>query len=144
MKFERSPTRLEERDRPMAPDLGLRLLAEAIGTALLVVFGAGAVLAALTIGKGKLDYAGLGSPPRDELSVYVVGPPVGAGLAALLYDLVARCQRVGVAAEAAQDAAGSVEGRRVAPGEDVPVGAEEVTRTGRFQGAGGDIGRARE
>jgi len=69
---------------------------------------------------------------------------VGAGLAALLYDLVARCERVGVAAEAAQDAAGSVEGRRVAPGEDVPVGAEEVTRTGRFQGAGGDIGRARE
>ncbi|MDQ6820466.1 MAG: hypothetical protein M3076_09065 [Actinomycetota bacterium] len=127
----------------MAPDLGLRLLAEAIGTALLVVFGAGTVLAALTIGKGKPDYAGLGSPPRDELSVYVVGPLVGAGLAALLYDFVARPERVGVAAEAAQDAAGTVEGR--APGEDVPVGApEDVTRTGRFQGAGGDIGRARE
>jgi glycerol uptake facilitator protein len=44
----------------MALDLGRRLLAKAIGTALLVVFGAGAVLAALTIGKGKLDFAGLG------------------------------------------------------------------------------------
>jgi glycerol uptake facilitator protein len=44
----------------MAPDLGRRLLAEAIGTALLVVFGAGAVLAALTTGNGRLDYAGLG------------------------------------------------------------------------------------
>lgn len=125
----------------MAPDLGLRLLAEAIGTALLVVFGAGTVLAALTIGKGKLDYAGLGSPPPDELSVYVVG----AGLSALLCDFVARAERVGVVAEAAQGAAGSVEGRRVAPGEDVPVGApEDVTRTGRFQGTAGDIGRARE
>jgi hypothetical protein len=129
----------------MAPDLGLRLLAKAIGTASLVVFGAGTVLAALTIGNGKLDYAGLGSPPRDELSVYVVGPLVGAWLAALLYDFVARPERVRVAAEAAQGAAGTVEGRRVAPGEDVPVGApEDVTRTGRFQGAGGDIGRARE
>ncbi|UGS34769.1 MIP/aquaporin family protein [Capillimicrobium parvum] len=40
--------------------LGRRLLAETIGTALLVVFGAGAVVAALTSGQGKLDYAGLG------------------------------------------------------------------------------------
>jgi len=129
----------------MAPDLGLRLLAEAIGTAVLVVFGAGTVLAALTIGRGKLGYAGLGSPPRDELSVYVVGPLVGAGHAALLFDFVARPERVGVAAEAAQDAAGTVEGRRVGPGEDVPVGAlEDVARTGRLQGAVGDIGRARE
>src|SRR3954466_12146260 len=44
----------------MAPELGRRLVAEAIGTALLVVFGAGAVVAALEMGEGKLDYAGLG------------------------------------------------------------------------------------
>jgi glycerol uptake facilitator len=44
----------------MAPDLGRRLLAEPIGTALLVVFGAGAVVAGLRLGHGKLDYAGLG------------------------------------------------------------------------------------
>jgi hypothetical protein len=50
----------EERGRPMAPDLGRRLLAEPIGTALFVVFGAGAVVAALRPGNGKLDYTGLG------------------------------------------------------------------------------------
>lgn len=37
-----------------------RLLAEAVGTALLVFFGPGAAVAALTVGGGELDYAGLG------------------------------------------------------------------------------------
>ena len=44
----------------MSVDLGRRLVAEFVGTALLVVFGAGAVVAALEVGKGQLDYAGLG------------------------------------------------------------------------------------
>jgi len=43
-----------------APALGRRLLAEAIGTAILVLFGAGSVVAALIVGGGQLDYAGLG------------------------------------------------------------------------------------
>lgn len=43
-----------------APDIGRRLLAEAIGTALLIIFGAGALIGALKVGSGKLDYAGLG------------------------------------------------------------------------------------
>jgi glycerol uptake facilitator len=41
-------------------DLGRRLLAEFVGTALLVIFGAGALVAALDMGQGQLDYAGLG------------------------------------------------------------------------------------
>src|SRR3954470_15079104 len=41
-------------------DLPRRLLAEFVGTALLVIFGAGALVAALEIGRGELDYAGLG------------------------------------------------------------------------------------
>ena len=44
----------------MNADLGRRLLAEFVGTALLVLFGAGALVAALEMGQGKLDYAGLG------------------------------------------------------------------------------------
>ena len=37
-----------------------RLAAEAIGTALLIIFGPGSVIAALSLGGGELDYAGLG------------------------------------------------------------------------------------
>jgi glycerol uptake facilitator protein len=40
--------------------LGRRLFAEFVGTALLVIFGAGALVAALEMGNGQLDYAGLG------------------------------------------------------------------------------------
>jgi glycerol uptake facilitator protein len=40
--------------------LGRRLLAEFVGSALLVIFGAGALVAALEMGQGELDYAGLG------------------------------------------------------------------------------------
>jgi glycerol uptake facilitator protein len=42
------------------PGIGRRALAEMLGTALLVLFGAGSVLAALAVGEGELTYAGLG------------------------------------------------------------------------------------
>jgi glycerol uptake facilitator protein len=40
--------------------LSRRLLAEAVGTGLLILFGPGSVVAALALGDGALDYAGLG------------------------------------------------------------------------------------
>ncbi|MDP9436363.1 MAG: aquaporin family protein [Actinomycetota bacterium] len=44
----------------MDATLPRRLTAEALGTALLMVFGPGSVVAALRVGDGELDYAGLG------------------------------------------------------------------------------------
>ena len=44
----------------MAGALPRRLPGEVVGTAFLVFFGAGSVVAALTIGNGRLDYPGLG------------------------------------------------------------------------------------
>jgi glycerol uptake facilitator protein len=65
------------------PGLGRRLLAEFIGTALLVIFGAGALVAALEMGNGRLDYAGLGIVAISfalviAAVVYVFGPISGA------------------------------------------------------------------
>ena len=44
----------------MATPLFRRLVAEFVGTALLVLFGPGSVVAALKVGDGNLDYGGLG------------------------------------------------------------------------------------
>jgi glycerol uptake facilitator protein len=60
-----------------------RLLAELLGTALLTFFGPGAVVAALTMGKGSLDYAGLGIVALSfglvvALVIYALGTISGA------------------------------------------------------------------
>jgi glycerol uptake facilitator protein len=62
-----------------------RLVAEAIGTAILVLFGAGSVVAALTLGNGELDYAGLGMVAITfalaiALAIYAFGNTSGAHL----------------------------------------------------------------
>jgi glycerol uptake facilitator protein len=44
----------------MAAQLSRRLLAELVGTALLVLFGAGSIVAALLVGDGILNYPGIG------------------------------------------------------------------------------------
>ena len=44
----------------MDASLPRRLAAEALGTGLLILFGPGSVVAALAVGGGELDYAGLG------------------------------------------------------------------------------------
>ncbi|MEV0150511.1 MULTISPECIES: aquaporin [unclassified Nonomuraea] len=67
----------------MVGDLPWRLVAEAIGTMLLVLFGAGAVVAALLMGRGTLTYAALGfvSLPFAvviALVIYAFGSTSGA------------------------------------------------------------------
>jgi glycerol uptake facilitator protein len=83
-----------------------------------------------------------GSPPWKDIWIYVVGPLAGGAIAALVYDFVARPGRDEAAAAAVpeQGTAGAVEGRRVAPGEGVGVGArDDSPRSGRFQGTAGDV-----
>jgi glycerol uptake facilitator protein len=60
-----------------------RLVAEAVGTAMLVLFGAGSMIAALTAGDGSLDYAGLKFVSLTfgivvALVIYGFGPVSGA------------------------------------------------------------------
>src|SRR5918992_4207395 len=67
----------------MSADPARRLLAEAIGTGILVLFGAGSVVAALTVGGGDLDYAGLGMVAITfalavALAIYAFGNTSGA------------------------------------------------------------------
>lgn len=67
----------------MDASLWRRLVAEGVGTAMLVLFGAGSVVAALTVGDGSLDYAGLGFISLTfgivvALVIYGFGPVSGA------------------------------------------------------------------
>jgi glycerol uptake facilitator protein len=60
-----------------------RLVAEALGTGLLILFGPGSVVAALTLGDGQLDYAGLGMISLSfglvvALVIYAFGTTSGA------------------------------------------------------------------
>jgi glycerol uptake facilitator protein len=67
----------------MSASLLRRLLAEFVGTGLLVLFWAGSVFAALTVNAGRLDYAGLGIIALAfglvvALAIYAVGTTSGA------------------------------------------------------------------
>ena len=67
----------------MSASLPRRLLAEFVGTALLVLFGAGSVVAALAMNGGRLAYAGLGIIALAfglvvALVIYAVGTTSGA------------------------------------------------------------------
>jgi glycerol uptake facilitator protein len=67
----------------MEATLGRRLAAEVVGTAILVLFGAGSVVAALRLGNGELDYAGLGMVAiafalAVAIAIYAFGPTSGA------------------------------------------------------------------
>lgn len=67
----------------MDSSLARRCAAELIGTALLIVFGPGSVVAALTVGDGELDYAGLGMISLSfglvvALVIYAFGSTSGA------------------------------------------------------------------
>ena len=67
----------------MTAELWRRLVAEAIGTALLVAFGAGSFVAALIVGKGQLSYPGIGTIGFSfalviTAVIYMFGPISGA------------------------------------------------------------------
>ncbi|MFC3541526.1 MIP/aquaporin family protein [Nonomuraea ferruginea] len=67
----------------MVGDLPRRLVAEAIGTMLLVIFGPGSVVAALLMGNGELSYAALGFISLSfavvvALVIYAFGSTSGA------------------------------------------------------------------
>lgn len=67
----------------MPAELWRRLVAETLGTALLVLFGAGSVVAALELGEGRLDFAGLGMVAfafgfAIAVAIYAFGTTSGA------------------------------------------------------------------
>ena len=67
----------------MTMELARRLAAEAIGTALLVLFGAGSLVAAILVGKGSVTYPGIGIVGFSFAIViagiiYTFGPVSGA------------------------------------------------------------------
>ena len=69
--------------------LARRCAAELLGTALLIVFGPGSVVAALTVGDGKLDDAGLGTISLAfglvvAIAIYAFGSTSGAHPAATI------------------------------------------------------------
>ncbi|HEX8856361.1 MAG TPA: MIP/aquaporin family protein [Thermoleophilaceae bacterium] len=80
----------------MSPDLARRLVAEALGTALLVTFGAGSAVAGLRSGGGRLEYAGLGMVAIAfalviAVAIYAFGKTSGAHInPAVTIALVAR------------------------------------------------------
>ena len=67
----------------MDAPLARRPLAEGVGSGILVLFGAGSVVPALTLGDGKLDYAGLGMVANTfglaiAVAIYAFGETSGA------------------------------------------------------------------
>ncbi len=58
--YEGSTVTCQAMEPTVDASLPRRLVAEAVGTGLLILFGPGSVVAALALGGGELDYAGLG------------------------------------------------------------------------------------
>ena len=107
--------------------LARRLAAEPVGTAILVLFGAGSVVAALKLGEGKLDYAGLGMIAIAfalviAVAIYAFGTTSGAHINPAVTVSLAAVKRI--------------EGRR-------DRAAEPAAEPGR-QGTSGDIAGRRQ
>ena len=67
----------------MELSLARRIVAEVVGTGILVLFGAGSVVAALRMGGGELDYPGLGMVALTfafaiAVAIYAFGTTSGA------------------------------------------------------------------
>lgn len=120
-------------DRRAPPGPSGLVIGLAVATGIFVVgpITGGSLNPARTFGPYVVNSFFGGVTPWRQFWVYVVGPVVGAVLAALVYVAVARPVRE-VPAEAAQGTAGEVAGRRVPAGE-VPASAEQGT-AGEIEG----------
>jgi glycerol uptake facilitator-like aquaporin len=127
----------------MSVDPSRRLLAGAIGTGILVMLGAGSVVAALKFGGGELDYAGLGMVAimfgleaigtiggggdtfGGDLPAYVIGPLLGGAAAAFAFDAVARvCRARAGAGDAGRHRGAARRAGRAAGGHHAGSGRE--------------------
>ncbi len=123
-------------DRRAAPGFAGLMIGLAVAGAIFVMLPltGGSLNPARTFGPLFTNTIFGGETNWEDFPLYIIGPVIGAALAALVYDYVARPREAEREAEPAQGALGDIEGRRGATGEDV---------TSR-QGTSGDVpGRRR-
>jgi glycerol uptake facilitator protein len=129
-------------DRRAAPGIGGLVIGLAVGAAVIVIgpLTGGSLNPARTFGPLFTNTLFGGDTNWEDFPLYIIGPVVGAALAALAYDYVARPRAAELGAEPPQGTQGDIEGwRGAAAGE----AATEEVATHR-QGTRGDVrGRRR-
>jgi glycerol uptake facilitator protein len=121
-------------DRRAAPGFAGLVIGLAVGGGVLLIglLTGGSLNPARTFGPLLTTTLFGGDPAWEDLPVYIIGPVIGAAVAALSYDYVARPRE----AEAPQGTQGDIEGRRDAGREDLEGGRQAPTRR---QGTRGDV-----
>ncbi len=124
-------------DRRAVPGIGGLVIGLAAGAAVIVIgpLTGGSLNPARTFGPLFTNTLFGGETNWEDFPLYIIGPVVGAALAALAYDYVARPRAAERGAEPAQGTQGDIEGwRGAAPGDAATE--EAVTRR---QGTRGDV-----